>query len=166
MILIRNLRLTPGEREEQLEKLAARALGVEPGRISGLTIVKKSLDARKKSDIYWLYSVAVTVPDEKSVLVRGRNNVEAYAPFRYEIPKAASPTRPVVVGFGPAGMFAALVLAKAGAKPIVLERGQEAEKRAEGIRQSTDYYNKRAGSSSGSLASKANMVRDYNERHK
>ena len=134
MILIRNLRLAPGEREEKLKTLAARALSVEPERIAAWRIIRKSLDARKKNDIHWLYAVAVSVPDEGALLARGLKNVEAYAPFRYEIPKVSSESRPVVVGFGPAGMFAALALAEAGLRPIVLERGGPAAERREKVR--------------------------------
>jgi len=129
MILVRSLRLTPGEKETKLTALAARRLRVAPGAVREMKIVKKSLDARKKSDIHWTYTVAVAVADEDAVLSR-TPQAERYAPVQYEIPRAESDERPVVAGFGPAGMFAALVLAEAGLRPIVLERGRDVDERS------------------------------------
>ena len=62
MILVRNLRLGTDEPEDKLKKLAARELGVSEREILSLKITKKSLDARKKNDIHWLYSAAVPIP--------------------------------------------------------------------------------------------------------
>ena len=130
MILVRNLRLSPGDSEEKLPSLCAKALRCGEGEIGKLKIVKKSLDARKKSEICWLYSAAVEIKgDESRALHRGGKNCEAYKPFAYRIPRVQSEKRPVIVGFGPAGMFAALVLAEAGLKPIVLERGRRVDER-------------------------------------
>ena len=135
MILIRNLRLEPGEKETKLRSQAAKTLHVSENAIRGLKIVKKSLDARKKADIHWVYAVAVSAENEELLLSRAKNrNAEPYAPYQYTFPRAASERRPVVVGFGPAGMFAALLLAEAGLRPIVLERGVDAETRRAKVR--------------------------------
>ena len=125
MILIRNLRLDPDENEKKLRRLAAKALRVDEAAVEEFRIVRKSLDARRRNDIHWVYSVAAAA--------RGAAG-EAYTPFRYAVPRAASERRPVIVGFGPAGMFAALVLAEAGLKPIVLERGADETARREAVR--------------------------------
>lgn len=134
MILVRNLRLELEEPEEKLKSLAAKKLGVPEREILGLKLTKRSVDARRKSDIHRLYSVAVTLKDEKRALSRCKSrDVSPHKEFKYEIPQARAQKRPVIAGFGPAGMFAALVLSKAGARPIVLERGSSVEKRIEKV---------------------------------
>ena len=128
MIAISNLKLQPGEDEAKLRALAAKALRIPEERIQALTIRKKSRDARKKDDLKWIYTVGVTVDGESKLLGKCKQ-ASIVKPYHYEIPKVSSEVRPVVVGFGPAGMFAALVLAYAGARPIVLERGQDVDTR-------------------------------------
>ena len=136
MILVRKIRLMPdGDRAALLKKCAAR-LKVKPEDIAELRIVKRSLDARRKDDIHYVYSVAVSLKrGESDIMKRTKDpDVCAYSEPSYDIPKLVpSEERPVIVGFGPAGMFAALVLAEAGARPIVIERGQEAEKRRKAV---------------------------------
>jgi len=134
MIVLRNLSLSPGEKERALRRLAARALRTDEGNIGELKILKKSLDARKKDKIRWLYSVAAEVKRDEERLLSRCPGASRYQPETYEIPAAASDRRPVVVGFGPAGMFAALVLAEAGLRPIVLERGGDVETRTAAMR--------------------------------
>ena len=129
MIAISNLKLQPGEDEAKLKTLAAKALRIPEGRIQSLTIRKKSLDARKKDDLKWIYTVGVTVDGDEGKLLAKCRQASIVKPYHYDIPKIESESRPVVVGFGPAGMFAALVLAYAGARPIVLERGQDVDAR-------------------------------------
>ena len=134
MILVRNLRLGIDEPEDKLKRLAAKELGISGRDILSLKITKKSLDARKKNDIHRLYAVAVKAKNEERTLKKTRSkNVCPYEKFSYGIPKLSSEKRPVVVGFGPAGMFAALVLSKAGLRPIVIERGRDAETRAQAV---------------------------------
>ena len=129
MILVRGLKLLPDEALELLPERAAQKLRIPRSEIRSWTLVKRSLDARRKPEVFFVCSVALSLRgDEKKLLARLHDrDVLAYEEPVYDIPAAAAPeTRPVVVGFGPAGIFAALLLALAGAKPIVLERGQDA----------------------------------------
>ncbi|MBQ3864363.1 MAG: hypothetical protein II781_00770 [Clostridia bacterium] len=99
-----------------------------------MVILKKSLDARRKNTPKWIYSVAFACRGEERVLQRVPG-VSEYTPKTYRFPYAglSSDTRPVVVGMGPAGLFAALMLAKSGLKPILLERGQDVETRTQAV---------------------------------
>ena len=131
MIVIPNLKLAPGADEAALKALAAKALKIPAGDITGLRIRKKSLDARRKDDIHYVYTVGVTVRGDEQRLVRRCRSAAIAQDKTYPIPHVAPPqTRPVIVGFGPAGMFAALLLARAGTNPIVLERGPDAQTRS------------------------------------
>ena len=134
MILLRNLRLEPDEPLDKLRQKAAKKLRVSEGEIADCRPVKCSLDARRKNDIHYTCSAAVSLRHgEERALKSVGKDAAPWVPPVYEIPAVKTDERPVVVGFGPAGMFAALLLAKAGARPIVLERGQEAEKRAAAV---------------------------------
>ena len=128
MIEIKNLRLSIGENEKSLLPKAAGILHISPARISEIKLVKRSLDARRKNDIHYICTAAFSVKgDEKKLIEAAKNrDVSEYAEKSYEIHGYKGETRPVIVGFGPAGMFAALVLSYAGARPIVIERGQDA----------------------------------------
>ena len=127
MILVRDLRLMPGEPVEALRPRAAKKLRVFEDKIGELHLVKRSLDARKKDDIHYVCSVAVSVSGEDKLLKHlNSGDAAPYAEPKLDIPAFTPEQPPVVVGFGPGGMFAALVLAMAGARPIVIERGRDA----------------------------------------
>lgn len=141
MIIVRNLRVPVGDDgARSLRRLAAKALRTEAASIKHLEIIKRSLDARRKQDIHWLYSVAVSTADDKGILRRaGGKNCGIYVAPVYEIPSVKSDVRPVVAGFGPGGIFAALLLAMAGMRPIVLERGCDADRRREKVERFWQY---------------------------
>ncbi len=131
MIRIRDIILPPEHDQNALLYCAAQALHLKASEITSLQIYKRSLDARRKPALAWVYTVDVTLrTSERRVLKGLRNKKITYEePYYYKVPKSLSQDRPVVVGFGPAGMFAALVLAMSGRKPIVLERGESAPER-------------------------------------
>ena len=137
MIRLRDIPLPPEHNAHQLQFEAAQLLHISVSRIRHLRIVRRSVDARKKPDIKIIYTIDVAVDgNEKRILKQSGCKRANIAPVSYykaakNVPQPGK--RPVVVGFGPAGMFAALVLAIAGWKPLVLERGEDAESRHEKV---------------------------------
>ena len=95
MIAVSNLKLRPGEPEDRLRDLAAKALRINPKQIRALKIRKKSLDARKKDDLKWIYTVAVAVDGNESALLRRCKTASAETPYHYDIPSIAPPNRMV-----------------------------------------------------------------------
>ncbi len=113
--------------EDDLKKKAAKRLNVPVDKIKSLKLYKKSVDARKKGSIRFICTV-----DAECGCVREPDGakIKKAEPYRYAVPAGVKPAkRPVVVGFGPAGMFSALVLAEAGQEPIVIERGCDVDTR-------------------------------------
>ncbi len=137
MIRIRDISLPPEHNAHQLPYEAAQLLHISHSKIRQLRIVRRSVDARKKPDIRIIYTVDVAVEgNEKRILKQAACKRASLAPVSYyKVPRTGVdlPYPPVVVGFGPAGMFAALVLAMAGKKPLVLERGDDAQTRKERV---------------------------------
>ena len=143
MIRIKNFSV-PFDAEESLELLAARRLRLPPQSVTGVVIVRKAMDARRYrgAPIQLVYMLDVELSGlavEKKLLQRMQRdkNLElvkkepAPLPKQYSMP--AGMPRPVVVGFGPAGMLAALTLARHGCPPLVLERGRDVDSRHEDI---------------------------------
>lgn len=137
MIRIREISMPPEHNVAQLSFEAAQLLKISASKVRKLKIVRRSVDARKKPDIRIVYTIDVTVDgNEKKILHNARCKRASIAPVSYykvPKPKGLPKQRPVVVGFGPAGMFAALILAINGLCPIVLERGEDAATRHEKV---------------------------------
>lgn len=141
-LLIRNLRLNLSDNEEELLVAVAKRLRVSTSAIRTYSVVRRSLDARKK-DVHFRYHVEVALdesPEKERARLEKLRREEAtwIVPTKNVEPDTGDEPlsqRPVVVGFGPAGMFAALRLAQWGFRPIVLERGRPVRQRHRDIMQ-------------------------------
>lgn len=137
MIRINEIRQELDGTKEDLTSKCAKILKIKKEQITDIVIAKKSIDSRKKDDIFFSYAVDVSVDaDEEKLLSKiSSNKVSLAKSYVYQMPevKRKSRLRPIIVGFGPAGIFAALTLARAGLKPIVLERGQDVDTRTADI---------------------------------
>lgn len=137
MILINQLKLKPGFIVDDVKRKALAVLKIHPDDLLEINIVKQSVDARKKQDICYVLAVSCVVKNETLVLKKLDNpNVSLYTPIDYSYSITGNKKmnkRPVVVGAGPCGLFAALYLAENGYKPIVLERGFDVDSRTKDV---------------------------------
>ena len=141
-ITIRNLILNIEEPIERIKAKSAKRLKLSESDINKVKIIRESVDARKRNNINFNYTINVDVPDEDKVLkklndkditkLKDDSDIE----IKYGAIKLNS--RPVIVGLGPSGLFAALKLARNGYKPIVIEQGQDVDKRTKTIE---DFWN-------------------------
>ena len=140
MLRITELRLPLDHAEGALRPAVLARLGVRDDELTGVTVARRAYDARKKSAIQLSYTVDCALVDGAAVLARladdphvrpapdTRYRLIAHAPADYY---ADGRPRPLVVGFGPCGLFAALVLAQMGLRPVVLERGKAVRERTQ-----------------------------------
>ena len=138
MLRVTDISLPVGHKPEELGEAIAAILGVPAHEIRSYEIHRKAVDARKRGHILLVYSVDVDSRRQTAILERlGRKGNLAMKPDEgYQLPKRPSresSERPVVVGAGPCGLFAGLILAQVGLRPIVLERGKNAKERAKDV---------------------------------
>jgi uncharacterized FAD-dependent dehydrogenase len=136
MLRVSEIRLPIDHPPEALPAAVAARLGVAVPEIGELRVFRRSCDARKASALVFSYSVDLSLPDEAGLLARFADDrqVQAAPDMRYHFvgcAPAGLASRPLIVGFGPAGIFAALILAQSGFRPIVLERGKAVRERTQ-----------------------------------
>ena len=129
--------------EEALKALIAKRIGYSQDKLHAFKILRRSVDARKKPELLYVYSAAFTVPEEKKLLAKKHRGfvISKYEEHEFEFPgmkklqgscqneKMQGGLRPLIVGSGPAGLFCALMLSQAGLRPLILERGQNVDDR-------------------------------------
>ena len=137
MIKVSDIKLPVEADQAALIKKAAHEAGIRPEDIREIVILRRSLDARRKPDLYYIYTVLLSSRKEEQLRSRSRkrsgrskhNNIMFTERETYTIPDPGDEVlhqRPVIIGSGPAGLFAAYVLALSGYKPLILERGADA----------------------------------------
>lgn len=134
MIKISGLNVPSGADMEHVIKKAAHILKIKPEAVHSVKVLKRSTDARKKNCVLDVYTITLCTDNEKKTVRKcGRKNVILYEEETYHYPSRKASDRrsgPVIAGFGPSGIFAALILAHEGYAPTVYERGKCIEDRA------------------------------------
>jgi uncharacterized protein len=134
MLRLTELKLPLDHAPATLEAAVIAHLGLAPGELKSCTVFKRGWDARKKSAIQLVYTVDITVADEAALLARRKDDprLRPTPDMSYHLPArapAAGFKRPIVIGAGPCGLFATLILAEMGFRPILLERGKVVRER-------------------------------------
>ena len=136
-IRINNISLSLDDDISLLKKKLAKKLRLRENQLGKYKIIKESLDARKKNNIKLNYAVEVNLENEEELVAKLKDNDVRIDTSKYEpdfkIGTEELKHRPIVVGMGPAGLFAALFLARKGYKPLVIERGEDVDNRTKRV---------------------------------
>lgn len=133
-VRIKNLSVDLND-ERNLTEIAAAYLKIDAQKIRTLKIIHKAIDARRYRGAGIKFNYIVDVDFEGKInLARDKNLSKIPARNSFELPRTFKNIRPIVVGFGPAGMFAALILARAGLEPIIFERGGDIDSRTAAVK--------------------------------
>jgi len=133
MLRINNIKMPIKHNENDLKKSVMKMLGINENQLKSFEITGQAIDARNKNNIIYVYAVDIQLDDEEKY--RDIPNVREIEKAEYTVEKMelGNRKRPVIVGSGPSGLFAALVLAEAGLKPIILEQGKNVDERQKDV---------------------------------
>lgn len=129
MIRVNNVHIPLDYNDEIIKKKVARELRIDKNAIVCTSMFRRSVDARKRDNIFFLCAIDVELNTNEDVILKKCKNASKVTPYDYKIKKWKDKPSPVIVGMGPAGLFASLILAQSGAKPIVIERGRDVDSR-------------------------------------
>jgi len=139
MIQITQLKLPYTHSAVDLEQKIRKTLKLSANQKFTYKIIKKSLDARKKPDLFFVYTCQVSCEKEEQIVKKAKNNAICLVKQKYyQIPASGEEVlthRPLIIGAGPAGLFAAYILAEAGYHPVLIERGKAVEERQKDVEQ-------------------------------
>ncbi|MGN0470121.1 MAG: FAD-dependent protein [Acutalibacteraceae bacterium] len=134
MIRINDISLPLDYNEETLKKAAAKKLKINVSEIKYVSLYKRSVDARKKNNVHFQATVDVKLGGKEQSIADRVSTASVVEEYRYDLPVSKPLSqRPVVVGSGPCGLFAALILAQAGQQPILIERGRDVDSRTSDV---------------------------------
>jgi len=138
-VRLTNLRLPVEVAETELPRHLSQKLGIPLGELQSWRILRKSLDARSRTDLRFVYSIAIHLPENPQLIRRvcKKKDVETFLPESFDDPAPGNeplPLRPVIVGAGPAGLLAGYYLALRGFRPIIIDRGYPVKERVPMIR--------------------------------
>ena len=143
MLRVSNIKISIDDDKSKILKLVLNKLKIKEKDLIKYHIFKESIDARKKGKIDFVYTVDVELKNEQSIIKKGlKDVVEVKQPNYIGVQHGSEKLqhRPVVVGSGPAGLFAALLLAQRGYNPLLLERGLDVDERTKDIK---NFWNNR-----------------------
>ena len=136
MLRISEIKLSLDSEFSDIENAVAKTLKINKNRILKTEIFKRSIDCRKDS-VHFVYTADVTIDGDEDKILTNINNTKVIKceKYSYKIPQSnrKSTLPPVIAGFGPAGMFAGLILARSGHKPIIIERGRDVDSRTNDV---------------------------------
>ncbi len=129
MIRVNNIHIPLDYDDNIIRNRVSKELRVDKKSILSTSVFRRSIDARKKDNIFFLCSIDVELSTNEDAILKKCKNAIKVTPYEYNVPNWTGKVSPVIVGMGPAGLFAGLILAQSGAKPIIIERGKDVDSR-------------------------------------
>ena len=134
MIKVNNVKLPLNLSEDNIKHALSKSVKIGSQHIKSFSLHRLSIDARDKQNVHYIGAITATLDVNENKIVQKCKNAEIYTPYVYKFnPTKKLSSQPVVVGSGPAGLFAAYILALSGEKPVVIERGKDVDSRTKDI---------------------------------